>query len=131
MTHICVDKLTTTGSDNGLSPGQRQAIIWTNAGILFIRPSGINFNENLIEINTFSFKEISLQYVVGKVAAILSQPQCVNIMTGFKTIVHAVRQLQYGNLDHTLNFAGELLGGRCEDREDYSLSSQEHTRYVC
>ena len=31
-THICVGKLTTIGSDNGLSPGQRQAIIWTNAG---------------------------------------------------------------------------------------------------
>ena len=26
------------GSDNGLSPGQRQAIIWTNAGILLIGP---------------------------------------------------------------------------------------------
>ena len=24
------------GSDNGLSPGRRQAIIWTNAGILLI-----------------------------------------------------------------------------------------------
>ena len=27
VTHICVDKLTINGSDNGLSPGQRQAII--------------------------------------------------------------------------------------------------------
>ena len=32
-THICVGKLTIIGSDNGLSPGGRQAIIWTNAGI--------------------------------------------------------------------------------------------------
>ena len=32
-THICVSKLTTIGSDNGLSPGRRQAIMWTNAGI--------------------------------------------------------------------------------------------------
>ena len=39
MTHICVSKLTIIGSDNGLSPGRRQAIIWTNAGILFIRTS--------------------------------------------------------------------------------------------
>ena len=30
MTHICIGKLTTIGSDNGLSPGRRQAIIWTN-----------------------------------------------------------------------------------------------------
>ena len=29
-THICVSKLTITGSGNGLSPGRRQAIIWTN-----------------------------------------------------------------------------------------------------
>ena len=27
-------KLTTIGSDKGLSPGRRQAIIWANAGIL-------------------------------------------------------------------------------------------------
>ena len=31
VTHICVIKLTTITSDNGLSPGWRQAIIWTNA----------------------------------------------------------------------------------------------------
>ena len=29
--HICVGKLTNIGSDNGLSPGRRQAIIRTNA----------------------------------------------------------------------------------------------------
>ena len=38
------------GSDNGLSPGRRQAIIWTNAGILLIGPLGTNFSEILIEI---------------------------------------------------------------------------------
>ena len=53
VTHICVSKLTTIGSDNGLSPGRRQAIIWTNAGILLIGPLGTNFSENLIEIYTF------------------------------------------------------------------------------
>ena len=36
MTHICVGKTTIIGSDNGLWPGRRQAIIWTNAGILLI-----------------------------------------------------------------------------------------------
>ena len=29
VTHICVSKLTINGSDNGLSPGRCQAIIWT------------------------------------------------------------------------------------------------------
>ena len=60
VTHICVDKLTNIGSDNGLSPGRRQAIIWTNAGILLIRPLGTNFNEMLIEILTFSFMKTRL-----------------------------------------------------------------------
>ena len=50
VTHICVSKLITIVSDNGLSPGRRQAIIWTNAGILSIGPLGTNFSEILIEI---------------------------------------------------------------------------------
>ena len=50
VTHICVDNLTIIGSDNGLSPGQRQAIIWTNAVILLIGPLGTNFSEILIKI---------------------------------------------------------------------------------
>ena len=37
-THICIGNLTIIGSDNGLSPVRRQAIIWTKAGILLIRP---------------------------------------------------------------------------------------------
>ena len=49
--YICVGNLTIIGSDNGLSPGLRQAIIWTNAGILLMRPLGTNFNEILIEIH--------------------------------------------------------------------------------
>ena len=48
VAHICVSELTTIGSDNGLSPGRRQAIIWTSAGILWIGPLGTNFSENLI-----------------------------------------------------------------------------------
>ena len=54
MTHICIGKLTILGSDNGLSPERHQAIIWTNAGILLIRPLGTNFSEILIGIRTFS-----------------------------------------------------------------------------
>ena len=45
VTHICVGKLIIIGSDNGLSPGRRQAIIWTNAGILLIGLSGTTFSE--------------------------------------------------------------------------------------
>ena len=45
VTHICVGKLTIIDSDNGLSPKRRQAIIWTNVGILLIGPLGTNFIE--------------------------------------------------------------------------------------
>ena len=49
------------GSDNGLSPVRRQAITWTNAGILLIGPLGTNFSDILIEIQTFSFKKLHLK----------------------------------------------------------------------
>ena len=66
VTHICVANLTIIGSDNGLSPGWRQAITWTNVGILLIGPLGTNFSEILIEIHTFSFKKIHLKLSSAK-----------------------------------------------------------------
>ena len=67
MTHICIVNLTIIGSDNGLSPGRRQAtIIWTNAGILLIGLLGTNLSEILIEILTFSFKKICLNVLSAK-----------------------------------------------------------------
>ena len=70
MTHICVGKLTVIGSDNGLSPGRRQAIIWTSAGILLIGPLGTNFSENSIGIQTLSFKKNPFENVVWETASI-------------------------------------------------------------
>ena len=61
VTHICVVKLTITGSDNGLSPGRRQTIIWTNAGILLIGPLRTNFSEILFGIQTSSFEKMHLK----------------------------------------------------------------------
>ena len=58
MTHICASKLTMVDSDNGMSPGRRQAIIWTNDGILLIGQVGTDLSEILIEIYTFSLKKI-------------------------------------------------------------------------
>ena len=66
VTHICVSKLTIIGSDNGLSPDRRQAIMWTNAWLLFIWPLGTNFSEILIEILTFSFKKMRLKVSSAK-----------------------------------------------------------------
>ena len=77
-THICVIKLTVIGSDNGLSPEWRQAIIWTNAGILLIGPLGTNFNEISIKIHTFSFKKTPLKTSSGE-----RRPFCLglNVLT--------------------------------------------------
>ena len=62
--HICGDKLTIIGSDNGLSDGWRQAIIWTNDRMLLIRPLGTNFSEIVVEIHIFSFKKMHFENVV-------------------------------------------------------------------
>ena len=65
VTHICVGNLTIIGSDNGLSPSWRQAIIWTNAGILLIGLLGTN-SEILFGIQTFSFKKMHSKMSSGK-----------------------------------------------------------------
>ena len=61
VTHICVSNLTTIGSDNGLSPDRRQAIIWINAGILLILPLGTNFSETSIETHIVLYKKMRLK----------------------------------------------------------------------
>ena len=66
VTHICIGKLTIIGSDNGLSPGWRQAINWTNAGILLIGRLGRNFSEILIKLLVFSFKKMRLKVSTAK-----------------------------------------------------------------
>ena len=66
VTHICVDNLTNIGPDNGLSPGRRQAIIWTNAGILLIGPWETKFIEILIGIQAFSFTKMHLKMSSAK-----------------------------------------------------------------
>ena len=63
---ICIGDLTiyasmnrvSIGSANGLSPGRRRAIIWTNDGMLLIGPLGTNFSEILIEVLIFSFRKM-------------------------------------------------------------------------
>ena len=62
------------GSDNGFSPGRRQAIIWTNAGILLIGPLGANFSEILIKILTFSIKKM-----LFKVSSAKWRPFCLGL----------------------------------------------------
>ena len=58
--HICVNRVS-IGSDNGLSPIRRQAILWTNTRILLVEPFWTKFSEILIEIHIFPFKKMHLK----------------------------------------------------------------------
>ena len=80
LPHICIGNLTIIDSDNGLSPGRRQAIIWTNAGILLFWILRNKFQWNL---NSHIFiQENAFESVVCEMVTILYRPQCV------KTVVH-------------------------------------------
>ena len=85
MTHICVNKLTTIGSDNGLAPTRRQTIIWTNAGILLIGHLWTNLSEILNEICIFIFKKKHLKMLFGK-----CRPFCL----GPNVLKHSLGEVQ-------------------------------------
>ena len=89
VTHICVGKLTIIGSDNGLSPGRRQAIIRTNAGILLIGTLGTNSSKILSEIRTFSFKLMHLKMSSGR------RPFCLglNVLMDTLPLLNAIHML--------------------------------------
>ena len=79
VTHICVGNLTIIDPDNGLSPGRRQAIIWTNAWILLIGPLGTNSSEILVGIQTFSFKKMHFK---------MSSPKWRPFCLGLNVLTH-------------------------------------------
>ena len=66
VTHICVNKPTIIGSDNGLSPGLCQAILGTNVVRLLIGTLVTHLNEIVSEIHTFSFKKMHLKMSSAK-----------------------------------------------------------------
>ena len=82
---------------------RRQAIIWTNAGILLIWPSGTNFNENLIGIETFSFKKMHL-----KMSSAKWRPFCLglNMLTPFR-----LHSLSWPCQDSLVFVSGHLQSG--------------------
>ena len=89
VTYICVGKITIIGSDNGLSPGRRQAIIQTNDGILLTEPLGTNFNEIWSEIHTFSFKKMHL-----KLSSAKWRPFCL----GLNVLMWGIPMISYRQL---------------------------------
>ena len=76
-THISVGKLSIIGSDNVLLPGQRQAIIWTNAEILLIHLLGTNFSVKFDQKPNIFIQENALENVICEMLSILSPPECV------------------------------------------------------
>ena len=74
VTHICIGKLVIIGSNNGLSPDRRQAIIWTNAGLMSIGPMRTYFSENLIKIQQFSLKKLHV-----KMSSAKWRPSCLSL----------------------------------------------------
>ena len=96
MTHICVSELTTIVSDNGLSPGRRQAIIWNkNAGLLLIEPLGTNFSEISFGIQTFSFKKMHLNMSSAKWRPFCL---CLNVLTN---MIVSYGHVHIGSAFHT------------------------------
>ena len=134
MTHICVSKLTIIGSDNG----RRQAIIWTNAGILLIRILGTNFGEILSKIPTFSFKKMHL-----KMSSAKWRPFCL----GLNVLTYGARQIQRwepglgaSRVSQFLRYRFprtykcsfiDLFLGQCEDYHKLNnISSKENKRIL-
>ena len=74
MTHKWVSNLSSIGSDNGLPPGECQAIIWNNTGLLSIEPLETNISEIFMGIHTFSFKKLHLKMLLAK-----WQPFCFSL----------------------------------------------------
>ena len=111
MTHICVGNLTIIGSDNGLWPGRRQAITWTNVGILLIGPLGTKFSEMFIEIHIFSFKKIHLKMSSGK-----WRPFCLGLNVLIKrcnlnSFVVFIMKIKW-SLDHLISIIWTHIPGK-------------------
>ena len=107
--HICVNKLTMIVSDNCLSPGRRQAVMWSNPGIFF---NGTNLRDISIKIHIFFHSRLhalnALKYVVCEIAAILSRLQCVNQGNKKTTCLHSYiqwyREIPCGLVKESYNF---------------------------
>ena len=86
VTHICVSTLTIIDPDNGLSPRRRQAIIWSNAGILLTGTLGTNFIKVLSEFHTFSFMKMHLKMSSGK-----WRPFCLGLNVLWTSVLRPLR----------------------------------------
>ena len=131
VTHISVSKLIIISSDDGLSPGRRHAIIWTNARKLLFGPPGTNFSEILIQIHTFSFNKMHLKmssgkwwpsldmhsgYLTNKSNIIIwwSCPACFSpqcLITGTKDVVG--EQWDQGHISYVISLLADVIVSCC------------------
>ena len=109
MTLICVSKLTSIGLDNGLSPGRRQAIIWTYAGILLIGPLGTDFSEILTEIYTFPFKKMHLNMSSGKWRTFCLGLNVLKMMMAWHGNTFSITDSLWGNPQLTSGFPSQNI----------------------
>ena len=122
VTRICVSTLTIIGSDNGLSPGRRQAIIWTSAGILLTGPLGPTFSDNLIDIGIFSFQEMYMKRSSGKL-----RPFCLVI-----TLLMRAGWITRGKLQILLNIKSVIMSlylMNCCSLNMFSLPQSHQARW--
>ena len=113
VTHICVGKLTIIGSDNGLSPAWRQAIIRTNAGLLSIGPLLTYFSENLIKIQQLSLKKMHVKMLSAK-----WRSSCLglNVLTQYPRVTWHVSDLVFlGSADGPESAWHQALAWWCQD----------------
>ena len=109
MTHIWVGN-PTIGSDNGLSPGRHQTIIWNQCwnNVNWTRRNKAQWN--FAHNSNIYIQENVFENVVCEMAAILSQPQYVNSLWPRNVIKHQhchrgtkpspEQMLTYCQLDH-------------------------------
>ena len=73
MTHICVRKLTNIGSDDGLSPGRCQAIIWTSTANIVYWTLRNKLQWNLNRNSYIFIQENAFENVVHLISASMCQ----------------------------------------------------------
>ena len=71
-------KLIIISSDNGLSPGRRQAIIWPNDGLVLNGPLGKKLQLNFYINANICIQEIAFENVTCQMVAICLEP---NVLT--------------------------------------------------
>ena len=94
--HICVSKLTIIGSNDGLSPGQHQAIIWINAGILLIRTLGTS--EILSKIHAIWLKKTHLKMSSAKLWQFF--PVLTLLQDGLDSLTHKQLENEWIHTQH-------------------------------